>query len=82
MISRLDEVSNKKLCPQELKNNDDAINLKRATLLYFREVFVDSNSEHITRLLTRAANGVWVVRRGRFHPLSVVLPALHLLCPW
>ena len=56
------ELYSEQQCPQRLDNNDEVIALKIATLMYYREVFVDTNSEHIVRMLRRPKNGIWVVR--------------------
>ena len=57
-VCRLHEL----LCPdivsQDLDKEDTVLMLKCSTLLYFREVFVDTNSEHIIRSLRRQRNGV------------------------
>ena len=59
MINRAFEVFDEKLVPQGLSVNDAAIDVKRATILFFREVFVDTNSDHIIRSLRQGRNGVW-----------------------
>ena len=42
-------------------NADPSAMAKGSLLSFFREVFVDTNSEHILRALRRPANGIWIV---------------------
>ena len=60
-INRLHEI----FCAPELTGvgleDTNMLEIRFSTLQYFREVFVDTNSEHIIRSLKRPKNGVWTI---------------------
>lgn len=63
-LSRLHEVYNNRelhvLADQD-DNEDPTARSKACILAFFREVFVETNSEHILRTLRRPANGIWMI---------------------
>ena len=63
-LARLHELYNEQDLHKLNDSNDNAdpsATAKASLLSFFREVFVDTNSEHILRALRRPANGIWIV---------------------
>jgi hypothetical protein len=63
-MTRMHELYNDdvlRACADSHDDLDPTVRSKSALFAFFREVFVDTNSEHILRSLRRPSNGLWVV---------------------
>jgi hypothetical protein len=60
IVGRLHEIyDHPNLVPCNSKH--DASGMKRSYLSFLREVFIDTTSSHLLKMLTRPSNGIWFV---------------------